>query len=45
MCVPLFRTVLAKHVLTSIFKPGSKGSKMIITETFGGVSVVTSLVF
>ncbi len=41
ICVPLFRTVLANHVLISIFELGSKVSEIVTTETFGEVSVVT----
>lgn len=33
ICVPLFRTVLANHVLISIFELGSKLSKIVTTET------------
>ncbi len=47
ICVPLFRTVLANHVLISIFELGSKVSekylfkKNVTTETPPNVSVVT----
>ncbi len=41
----LFRTVLANHVLISSFELRLNASKMVTTETFGGVSVVISLVF
>ncbi len=39
----MFRTVLANQVLITIFELGSKVSKSVNTETFGGVSVMTSL--
>ncbi len=37
--------MLANHVLISIFKLGSKVSKIVTTENIGRVSVVTSLCF
>ncbi len=50
ICVQLIRTVLANHVLISIFELGSKVSKIVTTEIgttkiFCGVSVATSLYF
>ncbi len=47
ICVQLFRTVLANHVLINIFELGSIVSKISLPNShyrnIGGVSVVTSL--
>ncbi len=39
VCTPLLRTVLTNHVLIIIFELGPKASKIVTTETFGGVSL------
>ncbi len=39
VCTPLLRTVLTNHVLNIIFELGPKASKIVPTETFGGVSL------
>ena len=44
MCVHLFKTVFASHVLASIFELCSEFIKIAITETFGKVLIMFVLI-